>query len=354
MSTNATSYRHQATLSGCVCVAAAMLLLTHAAPAQAQPKRADQSEIAAIYRKGKTAYDLGNFQEAIEHFKEAYSRSPHEAYLYNIAQAYRQDGDCRNALFFYKRYVTVGGAEARHHDVVQRRIKELTESCKLIDDMKNEPPLDSMDPDRDEAGDDEIAVDAAQDDTGDAPAAGVTSSPGALLTGSLEIGPAFLDAGALEVVGAHFSLLFSAGYPVRLGALELSFGGLFTYTPVPWSNEGLQRTGTSTLTSVLANVGARYQVLDGLAVRGEVGAGALIISGLSEGSVFVAPDTMATGAIGLFNVRVGIGAEYQITENLMISVSPLVFSYSRGKDSLHPDVDGFARFDLLAGLGYRL
>lgn len=367
MITNATSHRHQTTVRGWVCVAAAMLLLTPAA--QAQSEDSDKSEIAAIYRKGKTAYDLGDFQEAIRHFKQAYSMSPHEAYLYNIAQAYRQDGDCRNALFFYKRYVTVGGAEARHHGVVQRRIKELTESCQLIDDMKNEPPLGSMDPDKDEPGGDgqvtqgaedsgEIAAGPRDTGAGDEPAAGVagsgaaTSSP--VVTGALELGPAFLDVGELQVVGAHFSLVFSAGYPVDLGKLGLSVGGLFTYTPVQWSNEQLQRTGTSTLTSLLLNLGARYQVLDELAVRGEVGVGALILSGLSEGSVFVAPDTMASGAIGLLNLRVGIGAEYRLTENLTLSASPLVFSYSGDQEDLNQGVDGFVRFELLAGLGYRL
>ncbi|HWN72160.1 MAG TPA: tetratricopeptide repeat protein [Haliangium sp.] len=363
MNTNALPHRHRLVFAGLAGLIAAAILLCPG-PGHAQPSPDDKSELGVVYRKGKTAYDLGNFDEAIKYFKQAYAMQPHEAHLYNIAQAYRQAGDCRNALFFYKRYVAVGGTEARHYEVVQRRIKELTSSCKVIDDMKNKPPLESLEPGKGEnAGGEQPGTGTSG--TGGAGAigtGGTVTSPAPVdngpsdpvLAASLELGGAVLQIGHLDIEGAHFSLGVGAGYPLTFDKLGITLGGLFTYTPVPWTNERTATSGTSALIGVLANVGARYAVSEQIAVRFELGMGALILSGLSQGSVFLPDDTMATGALGMLNVRAGIGAEYLLTDNLVFSVSPLVFSYSPAKEGLREEVESFVRFDFIAGLGYRL
>jgi Tetratricopeptide repeat len=364
MNTNALPHKNRLVFAGLAGLIAAVILLCPGAT-HAQPTPSDQSDLGLVYKKGKTAYDLGNFEEAIKYFKQAYAMQPHEAYLYNIAQAYRQAGDCRNALFFYKRYVAVGGEKARHHEVVQRRIKELTSSCKVIDDMKNKPPLESLEPGRGENAGGEQSGTGGSDATGATGATGtggtVTGSANVdtgpsdpVLAASLELGGALLSMGELEISGAHFSLGVGAGYPLSFGKLGITLGGLFTYIPVPWTNEAMGASGTSALIGVLGNVGARYAVTDQIAVRVELGVGALILSGLSRGSVFLPDDTMATGALGMFNLRTGIGAEYLLTENLVLSVSPFVFSYSPAKEGLRAEVDKFVRFDFIAGLGYRL
>jgi tetratricopeptide (TPR) repeat protein len=368
MNTNALPHRNRFVFAGLAGLIAAAILLCPG-PTHAQPAPNDQSELGVVYRKGKTAYDLGNFDDAIKYFKQAYAMQPHEAHLYNIAQAYRQAGDCRNALFFYKRYVAVGGEQARHHEVVQRRIKELTSSCKVIDDMKNKPPLDSLEPERGKnAGGDQPGTGTTGTGTAGSGATGATGTGGTVtgpypvdtgpsdpvLAASLELGGALLNIGELDITGAHFSLGLGAGYPLAFGKLGITLGGLFTYTPVPWTNEATTVSGTSALIGVLANVGARYAVTDQIAIRFELGMGALILSGLSQGSVFLPDDTMATGALGMFNLRTGVGAEYLLTDNLVLSVSPLVFSYSPAKEGLRAEVDSFVRFDFIAGLGYRL
>ena len=363
MNTNALPHRNRLVFAGLAGLLAAILLCPGATYAQPAPN--DQSELGIVYRKGKTAYDLGNFEEAIKYFKQAYAMQPHEAHLYNIAQAYRQAGDCRNALFFYKRYVAVGGEKARHHEVVQRRIKELTSSCKVIDDMKNKPPLESLEPGKGEnAGGEQpgTGTGTGTSGTGATGTGGTVTGPAPVETGaseqvlaaSLELGGAVLSIGHLDIEGAHFSLGVGAGYPLTFDKLGITLGGLFTYTPVPWTNERTATSGTSALIGVLANMGARYAVAEQIAVRFELGVGALILSGLSQGSVFLPDDTMATGALGMFNVRAGLGAEYLLTDNLVLSVSPLVFSFSPAKEGLREEVESFVRFDFIAGLGYRL
>jgi hypothetical protein len=374
MNTNALLHRNRLgnrlVFAGVAGLIAAALLLCPGAT-HAQPASSDQSDLRIVMRKGKTAYDLGNFEEAIKYFKQAYAMQPHEAHLYNIAQAYRQAGDCRNALFFYKRYIAVGGEKARHHEVVQRRIKELTASCQVIDEMKNKPPLDSLEPGREENPGGEQAGTGSGTGTSASGATGATGTGGTggtvtgsagvetgpsapVLAASLELGGAVLSMGELEISGAHFSLGVGAGYPLSFGKLGITLGGLFTYIPVPWTNEVMGVSGTSALIGVLGNVGARYAVTDRISVRAELGAGALILTGLSQGSVFLPDDTMATGALGMFNLRAGIGAEYLLTENLVLSISPFVYSYSPAKEGLRAEVDKFVRIDFIAGLGYRL
>ena len=58
-----------------------------------------------LYEQGNTHYDLAEYDQAIDSFKEAYKLSKKPAFIYNIAQAYRQKGDCENALKSYKNYL---------------------------------------------------------------------------------------------------------------------------------------------------------------------------------------------------------------------------------------------------------
>ena len=74
--------------------------------AAAQPKTPDD-----WYKEGETQYNLGNFPGAVDAFKKGFELETNDskkaAYLYNVAQAYRQAKDCGNAQFFYKRYLAL-------------------------------------------------------------------------------------------------------------------------------------------------------------------------------------------------------------------------------------------------------
>lgn len=87
----------------------AALLLAAATTASAGPaagkKPPDKTDPGeAAYREGRRHYDLREWDEAIESFKESYRIKGDERSLFNIAQAYRLKGDCVSALGFYQTY----------------------------------------------------------------------------------------------------------------------------------------------------------------------------------------------------------------------------------------------------------
>ncbi|HMG23638.1 MAG TPA: tetratricopeptide repeat protein, partial [Kofleriaceae bacterium] len=78
--------------------------------AWAEPKSADD-----WYKEGENQYNLGNFDKAVDAFKQAFSLENNESrkavYLFNVAQSYRQANDCKNAYFFYKRFLSLKDAD---------------------------------------------------------------------------------------------------------------------------------------------------------------------------------------------------------------------------------------------------
>ena len=76
----------------------------------ADPQTADE-----WYKEGENQYNLQNFDKAIDAFKKGYeleaSESKKAAYLFNVAQSYKQrnngQGDCGKAQFYFKRYLDI-------------------------------------------------------------------------------------------------------------------------------------------------------------------------------------------------------------------------------------------------------
>lgn len=349
----------------------------------------DKAKARKLYREGQTQYDLGNFDEAIRLFKQAYSMSPFSSLLFNIAQAYRLKGDCQ-ALFFYKRYLTVAGKKARNRASVEAHIKELTKTCRAIEELKDRPPPGAMSPDgegmdgvdggdgdgsdSDSDGEDPEArvADASSDGDGDGDgdwddeesgdgsvriSTGTEATRPSRLITSVELGSAFLDigdpAGGLELEGAYFSVGVGAAYPLQFGKAGVDLGALVTFTGVPWNN-AMGETGTAGLTGLFANVSGRYWVMDKLALRTHAGAGVLLLTGAGGQSVFVNPGDEVSGALSMFNMRFGVGADYLLTRNVVLSASPFSYSYSPAASGLRDGIDAFSRIEVFAGLGYRL
>lgn len=102
-----------------VCALVAFLLvLGTATPALAQ------ADARTAYREGVKAYNLGEFNRAVELFKKAYELKEDPVFLFNIAQAYRLAGDAGQALFFYRSYLRTH-PDAENRVEVEGRIKEL-------------------------------------------------------------------------------------------------------------------------------------------------------------------------------------------------------------------------------------
>ena len=107
--------------------ACAVLLTLATAPAQAQPT-GDKKKALALYEKGNTQYNLGRWKEAITLFTQAYEEYNAPEFLFNIAQAHRQDENCSEALFFYRRYLA-NKPNATNKGEVETFIKELETKC---------------------------------------------------------------------------------------------------------------------------------------------------------------------------------------------------------------------------------
>jgi tetratricopeptide (TPR) repeat protein len=131
-----------------ICVA----ILLVPALAWAQPKSADD-----WYKEGENQFNLGSFDKAIDAFKQAFSLETNESkkavYLYNVAQSYRLSNDCKNALFFYKRFLalkeddTVKPLPAKTRKEVTDRITELDACVQQATSIGKKPPTKNLSPD---------------------------------------------------------------------------------------------------------------------------------------------------------------------------------------------------------------
>ena len=70
---------------------------------------ADTGEIPTKARtlaeRGRAFHDAGDYSDAIAAFTQAYVIAPSPALLFNIAQAYRLQGNCDDAALMYRRYL---------------------------------------------------------------------------------------------------------------------------------------------------------------------------------------------------------------------------------------------------------
>src|SRR4029077_3887996 len=81
-------------------------VLLCAATARAQDKPVDIKAAAKDhYDRGRSFYDLGRYDDAIKEFEAAYQLKNDPAFLFNLAQSYRQAGNHEQALHFYKTYL---------------------------------------------------------------------------------------------------------------------------------------------------------------------------------------------------------------------------------------------------------
>jgi len=59
----------------------------------------------ALAERGRKLHDAGDYANAIAAFTQAYAMAPSPALLFNLAQAYRLQGDCDDAALMYRRYL---------------------------------------------------------------------------------------------------------------------------------------------------------------------------------------------------------------------------------------------------------
>jgi tetratricopeptide (TPR) repeat protein len=345
--------------------------------ALAEPKTADE-----WYKEGETQYNLGNFEKAADAFKQGFSLETQDnkkpAYLFNVAQSYRQANRCKDAVFFYKRFIslkdqdTVKPLAAEKRADIQQRIAELEECAKNQDAIRAKPPEDTM-----------HAEGSASAGSGSGPAAGsgtrVATGNGSnegddpeegsdhivtkvyadhpkVLTARFVGGGSKITAGNLSVpIQASFTL--TGGYPIPLKSdkTTLDAGAVLSMTPLSYTNSFTGEKKTASMVQALANFGATYAVAPKISIRGDIGVGLLFFGGIQEmGSPFTAASAGTTGTLAMFAMRVAASADYALTPNVFATVTPIAFSFSPPKAGLREDIKSLTRIDFMLGVGYRM
>jgi tetratricopeptide (TPR) repeat protein len=98
------------------------LLAVASAPATA---RADTAQARIHFERGRTFFEIDEYRKAIEEFKAAHVEKADPAFLYNIAECYRHLGENREALTYYRRFLSLAPANDRSRPAVEKRIVEL-------------------------------------------------------------------------------------------------------------------------------------------------------------------------------------------------------------------------------------
>ncbi len=84
----------------------------------------DRAKARAAFRSGSQHYNLGEFQQALDAFKEAYRNYEDPSFLFNIAQCERQLGHKREAVREYRAYLN-NSDNAPNRDSVRQVIGQL-------------------------------------------------------------------------------------------------------------------------------------------------------------------------------------------------------------------------------------
>jgi tetratricopeptide (TPR) repeat protein len=116
-------------MRGTLLIALVLALAAPAPPVRAADKTARVDRVRVkqarqAFELGKKAYTVGDFDHAIELWKEGYELKDDPIFLYNIAQAYRQKGDSAKAIFYYRGYLR-DAPQAKNRPEVEARMAEL-------------------------------------------------------------------------------------------------------------------------------------------------------------------------------------------------------------------------------------
>jgi tetratricopeptide (TPR) repeat protein len=76
-----------------------------ASPAAPLSEKEAKAKAVEKLKEGQKRFDLGKFDDAIKLFEESYDIHPFPEALFNLGQAWRQKGDYRKAVFYYKAYL---------------------------------------------------------------------------------------------------------------------------------------------------------------------------------------------------------------------------------------------------------
>jgi hypothetical protein len=355
---------------GLVAGATAIALIATAAPAYA-----DKDKAKGFYDQAEKQYNLGKFDSAVDLYTKAYEEWPEPFFLFNIAQAYRQAGNCKQALFFYKRFLALKAADTAKpiapslRQEVEARIAELDACTKA--ELANKPPDGQIAPDGQQptatttTPPTTVATTAPSDeDDGieqgapDGPAVYAQPSIVSLRAaggGAKLFIPGVEESGGAGLTPVQGAFAITAGYPIGVAPqLTVEVGANFNFMVIP--QEVMGKTEQATQIAFLPNAALTFGLTDKIGLRADLGAGILRFAGLKQDTPFTkgVEATEFKSSVTMFNLRIGASAEYAFTPNVVGVVTPLAFSFSPAGTGLNPDIKSLQRIDFMVGIGYRL
>jgi tetratricopeptide (TPR) repeat protein len=111
-------------------LAFALMLALALAPPAAQAQRGARGA-SALIKEGERLYHAGKYREAAEVLKKAHGASPHPRLIFNIAVAYENAGDLREALSYYQQYV--GNSEGTDPSLLKRSARSIDKLRVLLE-----------------------------------------------------------------------------------------------------------------------------------------------------------------------------------------------------------------------------
>ena len=313
---------------------------------------ADKEASAVHYKEAKKKYNLGDFDEAIVLFKKAYDEHEAPAYLYNIAQANRQIGNCKKALFFYERFLAEKPGSSQE-DTIKGYVAALQEECP--DDASDVGALNEIDDPVPKAVTPKpggTTVASAPEPKTTRPAVSKPHTPseprGPIVRLAADGGFAMVSMGDVTTPVTP-ELALAATYLHALGDVELRAGARVTLATMAY--EAMDGDSTMLMTRYQATVGAGYPLGPKLRVGGDIALGLLGLSALDPGNPFIAGEA-AADATSNFAFGVNAEVEYALAETLGVS-GGLSYGSSGVGDEFASDITSIGTLSLLGGARYR-
>ena len=126
-----------------VCIAAviAAALICTSTPAWAQQDDSSVAKVEALSAEGAELFRNGNFQQAIERFKQAYELVPVANLLYNIALSYERLENQDLAIQYYELFIVADDADPSVRATSLKRMQELDRQRRAnsVDPMPEDP-----------------------------------------------------------------------------------------------------------------------------------------------------------------------------------------------------------------------
>ncbi len=317
--------------------------------ARAAPTDAAAKQARAAYDEGQVAFNLGQWDKAIDAWQRGYKAKPDPVFLYNIAQAYRKAGNLEQSIFFYKSYLH-NTSNAPNRDEVVGWIDQLEKQAAEARQRKaDEEKLRARQEEqrrRDEAT--RLEREAAERKAAEVPTEKKRGLRGDV---GLRLGVNLWATGLRVSRPPSAVVELSGGYTVvEKGRLRFRVGALVAFTYLPdVSDKAVSLFGLMLDPTLKIDLWKQR-----LFFFVEVGLGANVIAGLpaDRPSALYKRDTTVSdgGAFVSFEARPAVGLEYVVIPRLSVLLAPGAAITTAPND----DFPTLVRIQILAGVAVHL